>query len=186
VKESRIPFHTGTGEPANNRLPKKSNIPGLSKRLAGASRFQALGVKKLEEIGQDRNPDVGDDPKEGDAYGEEDDEGSIEAQGDKDEEEGEFQKTPSTRRKSGAEPEKLKRRSTDFLDRSPKKNKSSADNVETRARTKKTLPESPKQGSTASKQDPSEGSSERRKRVKVPVPERLSTAKNTRGAQKGK
>ena len=186
MKESRIAFHAGTGEPTNNRLLQRSNIPGPSKRLAGASRFQASGVKKLEEIGQDRNPDAGHNPEEGDARGEEDEEDSIEAQVDEDEEDGEFLKTPSKRWKSGAEPEKMKRRSTDFLDRSPKKNKSSADNMETRARTKKTLPESPKQGSTASKQHPSEGSSERRKRVKVPVTERLSTAKNTRGAQKGK
>ena len=186
MKESRIPFHAGIGEPGNNRLPKKNNIPGLSKRLAGASRFQSLGVKELEEIGQDKNPDAGDDLEEGDAHGEEDEGDSIEAQGDEDEEEGELQKTPSNMQKSGAEPAKMKRRSMDFLDRSPKKNKSNVDNVETRGRTKKTLPESPKQGSTASKQHPSEGSSERRKRVKVPVTERLSTAKNTRGAQKGK
>ena len=144
MKESRIPFHAGIGEPANNGLLQKNNIHGPSKRLAGASRFQSLGVKELEETGQHKNPDVGDDPEEGDTHGEEDDGDSIEAQGDEDEEEGELQKTPSNMRKSGAEPAKMKRRSMDFLDRSPKKNKSSADNVETRGRTKKTLPESPK------------------------------------------
>jgi hypothetical protein len=168
IKQGRNSIEPGTTEVAHLGLPSKAGV-SASKRAAGATRFQEMSVKKPEVLADDA------DYLEEDKNLEDEDE---EAEGEQEPKDSDFMSTPIPRGfQSGTE--KSKRRSTDLLDRSPKKNKSIAEITRN-----KTLSNSISGGYTGSK--PHEGGMAGKKRVKIPVTERVSTAKNTRGAQKGK
>lgn len=95
-----------------------------------------------------------------------------------DEEDVELHKISNSRRKLGVAlaQEKNKRRSTEFIGRSPKMTQSSANFVEIRDITNKTPPKFHNNTSTASRKSPTnEGSVGR----KISVPKQVSTAKNS-------
>jgi hypothetical protein len=176
IKQGRNSIEPGTTEVFQLGLPSKAGV-SANKRAAGATRFQEMSVKKPEVLADDADylEDKNLEDEDEEAEGQEEPEY---AEGEQEPDDSDFMSTPISRGfQSGTE--KSKRRSTDLLDRSPKKNKSIAEITR-----KKTLSNSISGGYTGSK--PHEGGMAGKKRVKIPVTERVSTAKNTRGAQKGK